>query len=408
MHPVSLAQSRKERRGYATIHSRKRHPLPKLLLATILTFSFVRPSSACTIFVLTDGRRVLYCNNEDWTNPTTRIWFVPAGTGYYGCVFVGYDDGWARGGMNTKGLACDWVGGFLEDWQGDAATCVRGNPTERLLESCATVEDAIAFFQKHKEPDFYHAKIMIADRNGESVVIGARDGKLQIDRSERSRSFGHAFQTFRECFVKDSDLTVANGASILRNCLQEGKYATKYSNIFDLKSGDIYLYQFHEQVEVMQMKLAVELARGGHYFEMPQIHRQFSMPAMPLPMNMRRFVIDDYPPIFDPEPKITNHIRAVMEDAIFGKMRAEDYQTELWSSVSSMQKEFQEDLKRFGGLQSVALVECKTLGNRRINRYRIEFEKIRSLLAFELDGDDKVVSFQSEATERKPGADLGE
>lgn len=386
----------------------ERTPSLSLILFWILTVSFVIPASACTIFVLTDGHRVLFCNNEDWTNPATRIWFVPAGTGYYGCVYVGYDDGWARGGMNSEGLACDWVGGFMEDWQGDAVTCVRGNPTERLLESCATVEDAIAFFQKHKEPDFYRAKILVADRNGASVVIGARDGKLQIDRSERCRSFGYAFQTFRECFAKDSQLTVANGASILRACLQEGKYATKYSNIFDLKSGDIYLYQFHQRVESMQMNLAVELAKGGHYFDMVRIHRQSSIPIMPLLMNMRRFVIDDFPPISDPEPKFTNHIRAVMEDAISGTMRSEDYQAELWSSISPLQKDIQEDLKRFGSCQSITLVEYKTEGNRRIDRYRIEFEKIRSLIRFELDDQGKVVSFKSEATERKPGADLGE
>ena len=180
----------------------KRLPFARLLLAATLTISLVRESSACTIFVLTDGRQVLFCNNEDWTNPATRIWFVPAGAGCPGCVYVGYDDGWARGGMNTEGLACDWVGGFKEEWQSDAVTCVRGNPTERLLESCATVEDAIAFFQKHKEPDFSHAKVLVADKNGTSVVIGAHDGNLQIDRSKRSRSFGYCVSNLSRMFHK--------------------------------------------------------------------------------------------------------------------------------------------------------------------------------------------------------------
>ena len=390
------------------IGNHKGHPLARWLLVITLMISFAPPGSACTIFVLTEGRRVLFCNNEDWTNPATRIWFVPAGAGYYGCVYVGYDDGWARGGMNTEGLACDWVGGYAENWQADPSTGVRGNPTERLLESCATVEDAIAFFQKHKESDFIRAKIFVADKNGLSVVVGAQDGKLQIDKSEQSRSFGYAFQTFRNCFAKDSELTAANGASILHACLQEGKYATKYSNIFDLKSGDIYLYQFHQKIDSIRMNLAAELARGGHYFDMVQIHRQFSMPAVPLLMNMRRFVIDDLTSIDDPEPAITKHVRAVIEDAISGKMRAGDYQADTWSSISPMQKEIQEDLKRFGGLQSVALVECKSEGNGRINRYRIEFEKIRSLMRFVLDDQQAIVSFKSEATERKPGADLGE
>jgi hypothetical protein len=47
---------------------------------------------ACTIFVLTDTTRALFCNNEDWSNPKTRIWFMPAGDGYYGGVYVGFDD----------------------------------------------------------------------------------------------------------------------------------------------------------------------------------------------------------------------------------------------------------------------------------------------------------------------------
>ena len=65
----------------------------------------------CTIFVLVDGKSVLFCNNEDWSNPVTRVWFVPAGTNYFGAVYVGFDNGWAQGGMNSEGLAFDWGGG---------------------------------------------------------------------------------------------------------------------------------------------------------------------------------------------------------------------------------------------------------------------------------------------------------
>ncbi len=42
-----------------------------LVLAFI---SFVAmPVHACTIFVLTDTNRVLFCYNEDWSDPKTRI-----------------------------------------------------------------------------------------------------------------------------------------------------------------------------------------------------------------------------------------------------------------------------------------------------------------------------------------------
>ena len=118
--------------------------------------------------------------------------------------------------------------------------------------------------------------------------------------------------------------------------------------------------------------------------------------------------MDEFPPIADPATKTTNHIRTIMDDAISGRMHAEDYQAGLWASLSPMQKDIQEDLKRFGAFQSIALVENKTEGNRRINRYRLEFEKICSLMRFELDEQGKVILFRSEASERKPGADLGE
>lgn len=108
-------------------------------------------------------------------------------------------------------------------------------------------------------------------------------------------------------------------------------------------------------------------------------------------------------------PELSLHDnRAVIDDGISGKMRAEDYQAELWSSISPVQKEIQADLKRYGKIQSIALVEQTAEGNSSINRYSIEFEKIRSLMRFNLDDRGKVASFKSEASERKPGADLGE
>jgi len=116
----------------------------KLSLSLVFMFLVCLPVFACTIFVLTDGTRALLFNNEDWLNPNTRIWFVPAGDGHYGCAYVGFNDGRAQGGLNTEGLAFDWVAGYMEKWIPDAGLQrVRGNPSERMLETSATVEDAI-------------------------------------------------------------------------------------------------------------------------------------------------------------------------------------------------------------------------------------------------------------------------
>src|SRR5882724_3860743 len=120
----------------------------KFALVLALSGLISAPVRACTIFVLTDTNRALFCNNEDWSNPKTRIWFVPAGPTHYGCVYVGFDDGLAQGGLNTKGLASDWVAGFNEAWNPDPSLPTSSG-NRQLLETCATVEEAIAFFHGH-------------------------------------------------------------------------------------------------------------------------------------------------------------------------------------------------------------------------------------------------------------------
>ena len=87
--------------------------IPTLGALSILSFvalAFIAPpAKACTIFVLTDSSHALFCNNVDWADANTRIWFEPAGKGYYGAAYVGFDNGWPQGGVNTEGLAYDWV-----------------------------------------------------------------------------------------------------------------------------------------------------------------------------------------------------------------------------------------------------------------------------------------------------------
>ncbi len=75
-----------------------------------------RSIQGCTIFVLTDTNRVLFCNNEDWKATKPKIWFV-AGDKHYGCAYVGFVTQLPEGGCNTKGLAFDWVAGWNEKWQ---------------------------------------------------------------------------------------------------------------------------------------------------------------------------------------------------------------------------------------------------------------------------------------------------
>src|SRR2546422_398423 len=109
----------------------------RIVSASLVCLSLLfAPVFGCTIFVLTDGAGTLFFNNEDWSNPKTQMWFVPAGERYFGCAYVGFDDGWAQGGVNTEGLAFDWVAGFNDEWKAaPGMQKVRGNSSERMLET---------------------------------------------------------------------------------------------------------------------------------------------------------------------------------------------------------------------------------------------------------------------------------
>ena len=379
------------------IQTKNKHAF--LGLGSLLALCFLVSTSvpACTIFVLTDTNRALFCNNEDWSNPNTRIWFVPAEGRHYGCVFVGFDDGFPQGGLNTEGLAFDWVAGYNEEWKPDPGLpIVVGSSSEQMLGTCATVEEAIAFYRGHQEPGFYRAKILVADRTGASVIIGAKEGKLQVEKENQCRGFGYGAQTLDKMLAKSSKPTVANGARILRACLQKGQYATKYFNIFDLKSGDIFLYPFPTQNDKVKFNLAAELKKGGHYYDMPQIYKQLKQAPRSLLDNMACFLLDKYKPIPDNEPQVTAHVRAMLQDVLDGTPLADDYTAEAWKSTLANQPVTQAVVKTFGKFVSLTLVDRSAAGGKRSYRYRVEFEKSTALQHIVFDEQNKIAFSDTE------------
>jgi hypothetical protein len=386
------------------VHSLARTPLMTFGLALLFLKVSSVPAWACTIFALTDADHALFFNNEDYSNPATRIWFVPGGEGCYGCAYVGFDNGWAQGGLNTKGLAFDWVAGFTEEWQPNDLKSVRGNPSERMLESCVTVEDATAFYRKYREPGFSYAKVFVADKNGVSTIIGAKNGKLQVEKTHRSRGFGYGGRTLERMLAEPPAPTVSGGIAILQACLQDGLYATKYSNVFDLKSGEIFLLPSPKQGEPVRLNLLAELEKGGHYYDIPKIQKQLTETARPLLTNMKRFPLGQYKSIPDKEPEVTAHIRRMLQNAAAGTMRSQDYAAELWKQLSGLQKQIQAELKTLGNLLSLSLVERKNDGPRRSYRYIMEFKNARVLQHFVFDEENRVSLSQSEGVEMKPTA----
>jgi hypothetical protein len=255
---------------------RQRKPILLFALIAILASS-LPAARACTIFILTDSSHTLFCNNEDWEDPNTIIWFVPAaGDGTYGCAFVGFANQWGQGGLNTEGLAYDWVAGFQTTWEREAnrhLEKVSGNPAEKMLRSCATVDEAIAFFATSWEPGFAYAMILIADSSGKSAIIGAKDNKMVVYESARSRGFGYGIGQIEEQLATQPEVTLQTAGAMLKKASQQGQYATRYANVFDLNSGDIYLL-LPDQPTPVQLNICTELDKGAHYYDIPNVAQQ--------------------------------------------------------------------------------------------------------------------------------------
>jgi tetratricopeptide (TPR) repeat protein len=254
-------------------------------LVIILFFCPGNPTEGCTIVMVANGKIVLAGNNEDWKNPITKIWFIPASNGEYGRVCVGFDDMFAQGGMNDQGLFIDANALGPTGWKP-----VEGKPTfqgellDSILAQCATVEDAIVLCDKYNIPGLARARFPIADRRGASAVVEYGQGKVQYVRKTGvyqiatnfviSNVKGEDYPCTRyriaDKMLKNADdISVDLVRAVLSATHQEGQYPTVYSNICDLKNGILYLYNFHNFEEVVQFNLGAELEKGRKIYDIP-------------------------------------------------------------------------------------------------------------------------------------------
>ena len=118
-----------------------------ILTITIVIIFSAASSMACTAFMSSEKDMVLVGNNEDYYNPYTRIWFIPAANGQYGRVYFGYDDWRPQGGMNDQGLFFDaFATAPLEVLRSKEKPKYKGNFFDKFMSECATVEAVLDFF----------------------------------------------------------------------------------------------------------------------------------------------------------------------------------------------------------------------------------------------------------------------
>ncbi len=240
---------------------------------------------ACTAFCSTGRGLVLVGNNEDYSNPATKVWFVPGEKGRLGRVCVGFDDGFAQGGMNERGVFFDGFATARVAAAGSAGKPVYpGNLADRAMEECSTVEQVAALFEKYNRSFIEQGVLFFADANGNSVVIEPdailfKRGRYQVQTNfHQSRvKAGEAppcerFRIASGMLDKAGEnISIDLFRRILAATHAEGKYPTLYSNIYDLNRRVMYLYHFHNFENVVTIDLPAELKKGRRTLDLPSL-----------------------------------------------------------------------------------------------------------------------------------------
>ena len=268
-------------------------PILLLILSSWFLIENTEPHS-CTIFTAVQGETVLYGDNFDYHKGELVIGFFPPSAEGYGSVHFGFTNGEGQSFsrvVNDHGLA----------WAVNSVPKAKLNPHPEkrysheqdnyfytISKRAASVEEAIQIAQEFDFGDSMGLQVHLADASGDAVVIGpGPDGEIAFTRKQvgdgylLSTNFNRAIPQkgpvdFR-WEVGNSMLEKLNGSQTLTS-----KYAaeileavhlrtltthTLYSNVSDLKNGDIYIYYMSQYNETTKLNIAEELAKGQHVID---------------------------------------------------------------------------------------------------------------------------------------------
>ena len=255
----------------------------KLIILLLVIFgSYLFP---CTGFVVRSGDRVLIGNNEDYFTGYTdsNLEILPATSTTYGCLTVGFNQqNFAMGGMNDQGLFCDWFSVPRNGWhqKSDRETFPNGFKPCYILQYCSSIDEAIAYFYKYNLSIFDGNRVMLADKYGNAAVV--EWGKEDLEVIWMKNNYMVAtnfllndpakggypcprFNTATEMLNSEKPSLDLCRRIVDSAHVEHFEYQTKYSNVYELQKGDIYLYNYHNFQEYIKINLFEELENRNSY-----------------------------------------------------------------------------------------------------------------------------------------------
>lgn len=233
-------------------------------------------ANACTIFMKCVGNKVLVGNNEDYL-PMARawLWIRPKIKSANGYLLWGFQEKYPEGGMNERGLFIDAAAlpEKIAIVKNSTKPDFQGYITEKVLQECSSVEQAVRLLGKYNLTWQEKAQIMIVDKSGDYAVIHANYvvRKTGATFALTNYSLGGADPSNFICWrrntvmneLRKSPLSVELFRQALAKTAQnEPDNATVYSQVCDLEAGRIYLYQQHNFNQTATLSLAGLLKKG--------------------------------------------------------------------------------------------------------------------------------------------------
>ncbi len=257
----------------------------KKVIAILIVFQIsilFENAFACSLIKITVNGKTFIGNNEDFSNPDTRIWFESGNGRYYGVAYVGYDNLFPEGAINEAGLVCD---GFAVADKPilnttDKLSIFQLDLKRKIMKECATVDEVLELIKKYNIYFWSHAVWVFIDKSGKYLVI---DGDIQTIGNE-----DYFIQTnFRQSEITDKNLidcwrfkkadsmlkvrldtSVEYCTSIMDSISGSG---TQYTTVYDPEHCVIYLYYFHNYQNVIKFDLKSELAKGARVLSIPDL-----------------------------------------------------------------------------------------------------------------------------------------
>lgn len=264
----------------------------RFLLPLLLLSSF--SASACTAFILHEGGRTFVGNNEDSWCVHGRVRFVRGEAGRLGAVYFSSWRGhpympWINQlGMNEAGLVFDGLTVQPKDVAPapDKPALEFSELTNRVLEQCRDVPEAVAFLRKHDLILLHKSMIFLADAQGRYAVVqndtiltgdephfavgnwrldgGTDHDAIPIPRLQQGRELLHA----GVAPTVDGAWSVLEGMKSCRKFLENGTF---FSTLFEPDSGRVHLAFYHDYDHRITFDLREELLKGAYTMDLPSL-----------------------------------------------------------------------------------------------------------------------------------------